>query len=838
MSESSKTIAYLSQRAVEATVRGVLNRVDAGAHSISTILDEYSEPLLAFTGDRRILTANRAGERFFGYELRELDQRPTDELVPARLRQPDAPAMLATPDLMTVDIPSLRKDGSELPTSWTLGSSSQGAEPIFVMLVRNRVQLDDAIAALRESEERYRLLIEGVRDHAIYMLDAQGRVSTWNRGAALLKGWDDQEILGRPFATFFSDADQVRGGPQELLAEASQRGVVQNGWQIRKDRSTFYAESFVSPLFGNDGVLRGYAVVTHDLTARIRSEENERVQRVHRISLALSQAMTLEEVANVTLGKCFAEVEATGGAIYELSSDGDRLDLLGKIANTPPSVSSSIALAESSPLAMAARDLAPSFYENQTDENGAASSFAALPLSSRHGLAGAIVVYYASDKIFDDAARSLLVTMGELCSQAVARALALASEQRARAELQALNEQLLNADRTKDEFLATMSHELRTPLSAILGWATILNRKPRDEEVLNRGLEVIERNARAQGTLISDLLDVSRIISGKLRIKLQTVELAGLMRAAIDVTQPAATSKGVELILRVDPKCRDISADPDRFQQILWNLLVNAVRFTPRGGRVEVAAEQRENGVCITVDDTGCGIAPEHLPYIFDRFRQVDSSITRKHGGLGLGLAIVRHLTEAHGGSVRAESNGEDQGTKFSLLFPLQHTDDSGSVAAEEVDEASAGKTVARESEAPGKRLLGIRILVVDDEHDSLELATEVLEAEGAHVTAVSSARRALDVQGHFDVMVSDIGMPEMDGYVLIAKIRERSSAADLPAFALTAYASAQDVERAKRAGFQAHLPKPLDVGLLVETIERQVHRALTPVNLQSRTPH
>jgi signal transduction histidine kinase/DNA-binding response OmpR family regulator len=388
---------------------------------------------------------------------------------------------------------------------------------------------------------------------------------------------------------------------------------------------------------------------------------------------------------------------------------------------------------------------------------------------------------------------------------------------------------LADAERTgraKDEFLATMSHELRTPLNAMLGWSRILLKDPRDPAKVERGLTVIERNAVAQTRLVSDLLDVSRIISGKLRLALQPVDLAAVIGAAIDVVRPAADAKDVRLIASTEG-LGTVVADPDRVQQVVWNLLVNAVRFTPAQGSVRTTATRAGAVVRIVVDDTGAGIPSEHLPHIFERFRQVDASTTRAHGGLGLGLAIVRYLVEAHGGTVDAKSAGVGTGATFTVTLPVRATTAPG--AADEGARADSGR--GRSTASPGV-LREVRALVVDDDADSLDLAREILVGAGASVDVASGAREALEAPGPYDIVISDIGMPEMDGYALMRLLRAQERSARVPGIALTAYARAEDAAQAIRAGFQEHLSKPIDAGQLIDTVRKWTRgsgRANTP---------
>ncbi|HLL73100.1 MAG TPA: response regulator [Pyrinomonadaceae bacterium] len=411
-----------------------------------------------------------------------------------------------------------------------------------------------------------------------------------------------------------------------------------------------------------------------------------------------------------------------------------------------------------------------------------------------------------------------------------ARARLLVREQAARAEAE-------RANRLKDEFLATLSHELRTPLTAILGWTHLIRGGNLDAAMMTRALETIERNARSQSQLIDDLLDVSRIITGKLMLDFRPVELASIIEATIDTVRPMAEAKSI----RVQPQLRTshcvVSGDPARLQQVVWNLFSNAVKFTPEGGSIEVGLTCNEQRVELEVSDTGQGISQDFLPYIFDRFRQADGTTTRKHGGLGLGLAIVRHLVELHGGSITAHSDGDGQGATFTLSLPLGSalTAPDGTVegAAEQPAIAEAD---GKESQSLGQSdvLGGLRILIVDDEADTRELVQEVLARQGAEVRVSESAAEALRMLAtwHPDLLISDIGMPVEDGYELIKQVRnfDAEHHGQIPAVALTAYVGAEDYRRALAAGFQTHLAKPIVPKDLIEIVARVAGRA-TPID-------
>jgi PAS domain S-box-containing protein len=370
------------------------------------------------------------------------------------------------------------------------------------------------------------------------------------------------------------------------------------------------------------------------------------------------------------------------------------------------------------------------------------------------------------------------------------------------------------ANRLKDEFLATLSHELRTPLNAILGWSQMIQSRDLTESQMQKAFQTIERSARAQNQLIDDLLDVSRIITGKLRLDVRAVELSNVITAAVDAVRPAAEAKNIRLQTLLDPQAGPISGDPDRLQQVVWNLLSNAVKFTPKEGRVQVRLERVNSHVEIVISDTGKGIEADFLPYVFDRFRQSDGSMTRRHGGLGLGLAIVRQLVELHGGTVTVNSAGENQGSTFTVFLPLLP------VRSEPANDPLRVHPTARNNDAKiledsSQELLGLCILLVEDEADSRDLLNVVLTSSGAKVETANSAAEALKKikREKFDIVVSDIGMPEEDGFSLIGKVRNlpEEQNGNVPAIALTAYARAEDRIRALRCGFQLHIAKPVE---------------------------
>lgn len=408
----------------------------------------------------------------------------------------------------------------------------------------------------------------------------------------------------------------------------------------------------------------------------------------------------------------------------------------------------------------------------------------------------------------------------ELQAQVELRSRLLASEKLARGEAE-------RANRLKDEFLATISHELRNPLNAIMGWAHMLQRGKLTTPNIERAVETIYRNAKSQAQLVADLLDVSRIISGKLRLDVRPVDLISIVNAAIDSIRPAADAKGIRLETMLDPAAAPISGDADRLQQIVWNLLSNAVKFTPKGGEIQVKLQRVDSHVEIVVSDSGVGISRDFLPHVFDRFRQADASTTRIHGGLGLGLSIVHQLVDLHGGTVSVQSEGEGKGAAFTISLPSL---DVVSDRTEPESRAQAEDEVITADQLPS--LEGLKVLVVDDEPDTRELIREVLQQCGSVVITSCSAAEALEAlrQHRPDILISDLGMPDEDGYSLISKIRAlpAEQGGQIPAAALTAYARAEDRLRVLRSGFQFHLPKPVDSAELVTVVASLAGRTFT----------
>ncbi|MEP0929738.1 MULTISPECIES: ATP-binding protein [Cyanophyceae] len=564
----------------------------------------------------------------------------------------------------------------------------------------------------------------------------------------------------------------------------------------------------------------------------------DRTARLQTVTAALSELLTPEQVAAVIVEQSVAALEADAALMALLSPDGTTLEIVQSIGyeTDPQEIQSRFSVDAPFPLSKAVKTGQPVWSEPLAErlaryphladayKRHPYQAWISLPLMVEGKPVGGLSLSFKQFKHLSQDDREFMLTLSRQCAQAISRSQLYEAERQARAEAE-------RANQIKDEFLAVLSHELRSPLNPILGWSKILQQQQHDLATQTRGLQTIERNAKLQTQLIDDLLDMSKILQGKLSLEATPVNLQSVIEAALETVRLAAEAKAIAI--QVDyAQVGYVSGDAGRLQQVVWNLLSNAVKFTPNGGRVEITL-QCEAGTNsesdsptllqgyaqITVTDTGKGLTDEVLPYIFDRFRQADSKTTRQFGGLGLGLAIVRQLVELHGGTVQAESPGDGQGATFKVKLPLLTTADS-----KPADYQSPGAVGF--SAAP---LTGIRVLAVDDEADSREILTFILEQAGASVTAVASAVEALQAlnQSVFDVLISDIGMPDMDGYMLLQHVTAQFSelgrqepADPLPkAIALTAYAGEINQQKALAVGFQRHFSKPVEPAELVAAI-------------------
>ena len=660
--------------------------------------------------------------------------------------------------------------------------------------------------SLDQSEERFRLLVEGVTDYAIFMLDPQGQVLTWNTGAVRIKGYQPNEIIGQHFSKFYPPEALQRHLPEHELQVAAAEGRFEDeSWRVRKDGTRFWANVIITALRDDTGELRGFAKVTRDLTQRREHEESLR-QSEERFRLLV------EGVSDYAIFMLDAN-----GYVMTWNSGAERIkgyqadEIIGQhfskfypsdvVETGWPEHELEVAAAKGrfEDEGWRIRKDGSRFWANITitalrDESGRLRGFAKLTrdLSERKRVEALEA---------DGAQRDEM----------------LEAERSARMAAQ-------RAARIKDEFLATLSHELRTPLNSILGWTHVLRIQgtPKPED-FQRGMEVIERNTRAQAQLIEDLLDLSRIMSGRIRLDVQQLAIVEVVQGAIETVEPTAQTKGVRLESILDPRGGTVSGDPGRLQQIFWNLLSNAIKFTPKGGKVQVLLQRIDSHIEFSVSDTGIGIPASFLPYVFDRFSQKDTSTTRSHGGLGLGLAISKQLVELHGGSLHAKSPGEGQGATFIVQLPL-------TILEAKAESANRVHPTHAAAEEPSllPSLAGVHALVVDDEADARDLIQRVLQEQGATVSVAASGAEAMRIMetSEPDILISDVGMPDMDGYQLMRRIRaSEPKGRRLPALALTAFARAEDRKRALLAGYQSHVAKPVDLAELVIVIAGLVSR-------------
>jgi PAS domain S-box-containing protein len=652
---------------------------------------------------------------------------------------------------------------------------------------------------LRNSEERFKLLVHSIRDYAIFMLDRDGVVLTWNAGAERFKGYRADEIIGQHFSRFYPPEALERGVPAHELEVATDAGAFEDeGWRVRKDGSLFWANVVITAMRDADGDLLGFAKVTRDLTQR-RAHEEELRRSEERFRLLIEGVAEYAIFMLDPNGKV-----ATWNVGAERIKGYTASEIIGQhFSMFYPNDARESGWPEHE-LQVAAEK--GTFVDNGWRLRKDGTTFwANVTITAIRDDTGHLVGYA---KLTRDMTETKRVEEMELVNQQ--REEMLDAERSARMSAQ-------RATRVKDEFLATLSHELRTPLSAILGWTQVLLRgeSPKGLDTQKRAIEVIDRNARVQVQLIDDLLDLSRIMTGKIRLDLHQVSFASVVEAAVDSAMPSADAKGVRLkaILGANPDI--VSADGARLQQVVWNLLTNAIKFTPKGGQVQVLLQRVNSHLELSVSDTGIGIPADYLPHVFDRFSQKDSSTTRTFGGLGLGLAICKQLVELHAGSIRAASQGEGKGATFSVQLPLSivRVEDGSSPRVHPTAETQPGENLVL------PRLENMHVFVVDDEPDARELLRTVLEDQGATVTSFDSAQNALAALKTTKptILVCDVGMAKMDGYQLMRTLRaEESRESRIPALALTAFARAEDRKRSLVAGYQAHLAKPFDVSELI----------------------
>jgi PAS domain S-box-containing protein len=662
----------------------------------------------------------------------------------------------------------------------------------------------------------------------LHWVGRDGTVLRVNHAELAMLGYTREEFVGRHIAEFHVDQSAI----EDILARL-QAGEVLENYEARmrcKDGNIKYV-SISSSVYREAGKFIHTRCFTQDISERKGIEGRLALQ--YAVTRILSDSLEVADGARKILRTACQTLDWEVGALWKVDGSASLLrcvDICHANSNLTPEfdqLSQNTAFKKGHGLPGRVWESGKPFWIDNVVED---PNFPRAAVALREGLRGAFgfpvlvgndvwgVLEFLSSEIREPDAElmNLAAGIGGQIGQFTQRRRAereledlLKRESSARAEAE-------KANRLKDEFLATLSHELRTPLNAVIGWSRMLNSGRLDKESSLHAQEVIARNASAQKQIIEDILDVSRVVTGKLQLHLGPVDLAAVVHAALDTVRPAMEAKEIRMETKFDSNLRTISGDSDRLQQVVWNILSNAAKFTPTSGEVHISVGQSATHALIQVKDSGPGIDPAFLPYVFERFRQADGSTTRTHGGLGLGLAIVRHLVELHGGTIAVENRAESQGAIFTISLPLP----TGFLQKEILDRANVSFG-ARQAEQPN--LEGLNILIVDDEPDALDVITAELVQYGANVTGVNTADEALKVleERRFDLLVSDIGLPEMDGYELIQRVRKQEEGREkrIPAVALTAYARVQDRMQAILAGFSAHVAKPIEASELVTVV-------------------
>jgi PAS domain S-box-containing protein len=702
---------------------------------------------------------------------------------------------------------------------------------------------EQAEQALSESEESYRELVENAND-IVYTLDLQGQITSINKAAETVTGYSQEELLGRNISDILTP--ESAAAAREMLAQrfsGGERGNYELDVLV-KDQRVITLE--VNSRLIRSGTDTGIQGIARDISSRRRAEEALReadqralseyerlLGRIANLSQVLGTARDLQSIFRGLRDFTKVSVPCDGFfvSLYDPIQNirtacygwGDDQEL--DVSELPPMTVTSDG-GPNSRAVTTGQAIITDDYQLATQgrpviivgpDNGLRpGSSLAIPMAVMGRIIGTIEVQSYQLAAYREEHATAMTMAANLTAVAIENVRLLKRESAAR-------ENAEESNRLKDEFLATVSHELRTPLTAILGWARLLEGGALDEGTSRQAIETIWRNAKSQAQIVDDILDVSRIITGNLNLDLHPIELVPIVESAISVVRQTADAKNIKIETELDTTPLVVSGDANRLQQVIWNLLSNAVKFTSSGGRVMLKLHRVDSSVAVQVTDTGQGISRDFLPFVFDRFRQADSTTTRQHGGLGLGLAIARHLVEIHGGNISAESAGAGHGSTFTVRLPLI---DSAVKIAKNVESDVMGLGDARHAQ---QTLSGLRVLVVDDDADTLQLMTTALTSRQAKVTAVTSAGEAIEAirASRPDVLVSDIAMPEEDGYGLIRRIRalEDKSEAVIPAVAITAYAKEEDRNRALSSGYQIYLAKPIELTELVSVVAKAARR-------------
>ncbi|HWS90727.1 MAG TPA: PAS domain S-box protein [Pyrinomonadaceae bacterium] len=808
--------------------------------SLRRVLDAIPSPVSYVDASLRFRYNNRAYDAWVGRPREELHGMHVREALGERAYAEVLPYMreaLAGREAYferELEYP----DGSRryVSVSYVPDFDAEGRVRGFVSNVRDFTERRRA-----EESIRFQAHLLDTVEQAVIATDLEGRITYWNHFAERLYGWPASEAVGRHILEV-TPTDTSAEQAVEIMARLAAGETWSGEFNVRRrDGTSFPAMVTDTPVHDEAGRLVGIVGVSTDLTERKRSEAavhaaerralREYETLLHRLThLAESMGTARDHLTIFRDLRDFAVVSVPAIGIfislYDEARDvrvaqyawGDGVEV--DVSQLPP-----MPVSSQGPNSQAVRTrqvvITNDYWKTKQAGRGQVGilvgpdnglrpqSSLVVPMATMGRIVGTVEVQSYENHAYREEHVTAMKMAANLAAVAIENMRLLQFETRAR-------ESAEEASRLKDEFLATLSHELRTPLTAILGWASMLRDNRLDEKTFKTAVEIVERNARTQQQIVDDILDVSRIITGNLRFDTAPTDLRGVVEAAVDTVRHAASARNISLRAEFEPGVGPVMGDPRRLQQVFWNILSNAVKFTPIGGEVRVRLGREGAHARVTVSDTGPGISPSFLPYVFDRFRQGDQSTTRVHGGLGLGLAIVRHLVELHGGTVRAESEGEGKGSTFTVELPLLRS-------AEAASPDGAGEEKFSARNAQSAILKGVSVLVVDDEPDALGLLKTMLELKGARVTAAGSAEAAWrELEGEWpDLLLCDIGMPGEDGYQFIRRVRalETERGRPLPSVALTAYAGEADRALALEAGFQLHVSKPVEPAALVNVI-------------------
>ena len=736
-----------------------------------------------------ITSWNHSAERIFGYTAEEAIGQSISLIVPSERLQEEEDVLARIRAGQSVDhYETIRrtKNGRLVQIALTVSpiKASDGT-----VIGESKIARDVTAARQLERDARHFAAIVASSDDAIISKDLDGTVLTWNAAAERLFGYRPAEIVGRSIRLIVPGDRQAE---EDHVLAAVGRGETIDHFETvrrRKDGALIPISLTVSPIRDAAGEIVGASKIARDLsrTERIQSD----ARRLAAIVDSSDDAIVGKDLNGVVMSWNAAAERMFGYSPEEIIGRSVRLVIPEDRQHEEDDVLKRIRLGHRL-----------DHYETVRRRKDGTLFPVSLTISPVYNEQGIVV---GASKIARDVTER-----------------ARADQERGR-----LLEMARATNRLKDEFLATLSHELRTPLNAIAGYARMMQTGLLRGDKQGRAIDTIVRNASSLTQMIEDVLDVSRIVSGKVRLHVRAVELSQIVREAVETAQPAADAKGIRVDVLLDPRGTVVSGDPDRLRQVLWNLSSNAVKFSERGGRVEVRLERVNDHVELTVSDDGIGIAPEFVPHLFERFSQADAAINRLHGGLGLGLAICRHLVELQGGRISAHSDGAGKGATFRIELPAR------SVYSTLTEEGCACPVAWRPEALPAvPHLTGIQILVVDDDQDALALSREILEATGATVITADSGREALEKlqRGRAHVLITDLAMPRMDGFELIRQVRasEDLGVREIPAAALTAFARSDDRVRAMESGFELHLSKPIDPAELMAaaaTLARSTRR-------------